>query len=59
MKTQPEYVTGDGGNSTLTNQDEALILMRCVSDVPVMTVGWQADDSHINPAFREPSVGGA
>lgn len=55
-QTQPAAVTGDGGNSTLTNQDEALILQRCVSSVPVQTVGYQADDSHITPQFREQGI---
>lgn len=59
MQIQPECVTGDGGNSTLTNQDEAQILMRCVTEVPVQVVGWQADNSHINPAFQEPYLGGS
>lgn len=55
-QTQPAAVTGDGGNSTITNQDEALILQRCVSSVPVQTVGYQADDSHITPQFREQGI---
>lgn len=56
MKTQPECVTADGGNSTITNQDEAGILARVVTDVPVMVIGYQADDSHIAPAFREQAI---
>lgn len=54
MKTQPEYVTGDGGNLTLVNQDEKLILEDCVADVPMVVAPGGADDfSHVNPAFRE------
>lgn len=55
-QTQPAAVTGDGGNSTLTNQDEKTILDHFVSNVPVQTVGYQADDSHITPQFREQSI---
>lgn len=55
-QTQPAAVTGDGGNSTITNQDEKTILDRFVSNVPVQTVGYQADDSHITPQFREQSI---
>lgn len=58
-KTQPEYVTGDGGNSTLTNQNEALILQRCVSSVPAQAVGYQEDDSHVTPMFRDADVAGS
>jgi hypothetical protein len=54
MKTQPEYITGDGGNSTLTNQDEKLILEDCVADVAMVVMPGGADDfSHVNPMFRE------
>lgn len=51
MKTQPEYVTGDGGNSTIVNQDEALILNRC-NTMPATPVGYQEDDSHVQGVFR-------
>lgn len=58
MQTQPECVTGDGGNSTLTNQNEALILARAVTEVPVVVAAGGADDfSHVTPAFRERNVG--
>jgi hypothetical protein len=50
-----EYVTGDGGNRNLVNQDEALILARCTG-MPVQTVGWQADDSTITSQFREADI---
>jgi hypothetical protein len=54
MKTQPEDVTGDGGNSCITNQNEKLILQDCVQDVAVVVAPGGADDfSHVNPAFRE------
>lgn len=56
MQSEPECVTADGGNSTLTNQDEQVILTRVVTDVPMVTVGYQADDSHINPQFREQAI---
>lgn len=60
MKTQPECVTADGGNSTIVNQDEALIIQRCVTEVPVVVAPGGADDfSHVSPAFREQNVGGA
>lgn len=58
MKTQPECVTADGGNSTLTNQDEQLILNRVVTDVPVTVAPGGADDfSTVSALFREPTVG--
>lgn len=57
MQTQPECVTGDGGNSTITNQDEALILQDVVDDVPVVVAAGGADDfSHVNPQFREQAI---
>lgn len=60
MKTQPECVTADGGNSTITNQDEALILQDAVDDVAMVVLPGGSDDfSHVNPQFREPSLGGA
>lgn len=60
MKTQPECVTADGGNSTITNQNEQLILNRVVTDVPVVVAPGGADDfSYVDPQFREQNVGGA
>lgn len=60
MKTQPECVTADGGNSTLTNQDEQLILNRGVAEVPLVVLPGGADDfSHVDSQFREQNVGGA
>lgn len=54
MKTQPECITADGGNSTIVNQDEKLILEDYVADVVMVTVpGGQDDFSHVNPMFRE------
>jgi hypothetical protein len=54
MKTQPECMTADGGNSTIVNQDERLILEDCVADVVMVTVpGGQDDFSYVNPMFRE------
>jgi len=46
-----EYVTGDGGNHNLVNQDEALILNRC-NDMPAVPVGYQEDDSYVVGVFR-------
>lgn len=37
--------TGDGGNSTLTNQDEQLILDRVVQ-IPARTEGMQDSEAH-------------
>lgn len=51
MSTQPEYVTGDGGNHNLVNQDEAMILARC-NTMPATPVGYQEDDSHVVGVFR-------
>jgi hypothetical protein len=60
MAQQPGCVTSDGGNSTLTNQDEGLITQRCVAEIPVVVAPGGADDfSHVSPAFREQNVGGA
>lgn len=59
MQYQPEYVTADGGNTTIVNQDEKAILDRCVAAVPVVAAGYQEDDSYVTPAFREANVGGA
>jgi hypothetical protein len=59
MKTQPEYVTGDGGNSTITNQDEQTILDACFGGVPAVAVGYQEDDSHVSAQFRGSDVAGS
>jgi hypothetical protein len=57
---QPEYVTGDGGNLTIVNQDEREILDRCVAAVPVVAApGSQEDDSHTMGVFRRGSVAGS
>lgn len=57
MQTQPECMTGDGGNSTITNQDEQLILNDVVDDVPMVVLPGGADDfSHVNPQFREQAI---
>lgn len=60
MKTQPEYVTGDGGNANLTNQDEKLILDRCFNGVPAVTTPLGVeDDSHCVGVFRRADVAGS
>lgn len=57
MQTQPECVTADGGTSTITNQDEALILQDAVDDVAVVVLPGGSDDfSHVNPQFREQAI---
>lgn len=57
MQTQPECMTGDGGNSTITNQDEQLILNDVVDDVAMVVLPGGADDfSHVNPQFREQAI---
>lgn len=58
MQTQPECVTADGGTSTITNQDEALILADTIGDVPLAVLpGGEDDFVHVSPQFREPAVG--
>jgi hypothetical protein len=60
MKTEPAAVTGDGGNATLVNQNEAEILDRTVTSIPVVIAPGGADDfSYVNPRFRESAIGGA
>jgi hypothetical protein len=59
MKTQPEYVTGDGGNAVIANQDEKVILDACFSGVPAVAVGYQEDDSHVSAQFRGSDVAGS
>lgn len=57
MQTQPECMTGDGGNSTITNQDEQLILNDVVDDVAMVVLPGGADDfSHVNSQFREQAI---
>lgn len=56
--TQPAPATTSGGNTTLVNGDEKVTLDAVVTGVPVQTVGFQADDSHVTPQFRKPSTGG-
>jgi len=49
--------TGVGGNAHLTNQNEAEILERTVTSIPVVIAPGGADDfSHVNPQFRERSL---
>lgn len=51
MGTQPEYVTADGGNRNLVNQDEQLILDR-VNRIPaVVAPGGAEDDSYTRGVF--------
>lgn len=57
MQTQPECMTGDGGNSTITNQDEQKILNDVVDDVAMVVLPGGADDfSHVNSQFREQAI---
>jgi hypothetical protein len=58
METDPECVTADGGTSTITNQDEALILARAITEVPLAVLPGGGDDfSHVSSQFSEPIVG--
>lgn len=56
MDPQDKAPTGGAGNTVLREQDEKQILDATVASVPVQTVGWQADDSHINAQFREQDI---
>lgn len=52
--------TGDGGNSTITNQDEQAILNATVSAVPIQnTALGSEDDSHVVIGFRDGDVAGS
>lgn len=52
--------TADGGNANLTNQNEAEILARCVSSVPVTAApGGTEDDSYCQGVFRRADVAGS
>lgn len=51
METDPKSVTGDGGNTTIRNQDEQEILNRFVASVPM--TGEEDPQTYVNPAYRE------
>jgi hypothetical protein len=57
--THPCPPCGDGGNTTIHNQDEAEILARVTSGVPTRAEGYQEDDSHVHPVHRERNVAGS
>jgi hypothetical protein len=51
---------GDGGNSTITNQDEQLILNATVAAVAIQnTALGTEDDSHVVIGFRDADVAGS
>lgn len=53
----PYCPEGDGGNSTLTNQDEQLILNATVAAVPIQnTALGREDDSHVVNGFHDADV---
>lgn len=51
---------GNGGNSTLANQDEAQILAATIAAVPTQgTALGSEDDSHVSPSHRDGDVAGS
>lgn len=58
--TGPYCPEGDGGNTTIINQDEQLILTATVSAVPIRnTALGTEDDSHVVLGFRDADVAGS
>lgn len=56
----PYCPEGDGGNSTITNQDEQLILNATLSAVAIQnTALGTEDDSHVVLGFRDGDVAGS
>lgn len=56
----PYCPEGDGGNSTITNQDEQLILNATLSAVAIQnTALGSEDDSHVVLGFRDGDVAGS
>jgi hypothetical protein len=51
MDTDPSSVTGDGGNTTIRNQNEQDILDRFVASIPM--VGEDDPQTYVNPQFRD------
>lgn len=47
---------GPGGNAVMTNGNEAEVIEASYEYTTIQTVGWQPDDSHITPAFREQAL---
>jgi hypothetical protein len=51
---------GPGGNSVITNQDEAMILAATIGGVPVRgTALGMEDDSHVTTGYRDADVAGS
>jgi hypothetical protein len=51
---------GPGGNMTIVNQDEAMILAQTIGSVPIRTVPLgMEDDSHVSPSHRDGDVAGS
>jgi hypothetical protein len=50
---------GNGGNSTVHNQNEAEILAGVVTGYPTRAEGYQEDDSHLMGTFYETDVAGS
>jgi hypothetical protein len=60
MDGQERCPTGNGGNSTITNQDEQLILNATVAAVPVRgTALGTEDDSHVSLGYHDGDVAGS
>jgi hypothetical protein len=51
---------GPGGNSNITNQDEAMILAATLGGVPIRTVPLgMEDDSHVTTGYHDADVAGS
>lgn len=51
---------GPGGNMTLVNQDEAMILAATIAATPMeLSALGTEDDSHVTPSFRDGDVMGS
>lgn len=58
--TDPYCPEGNGGNSTITNQDEQMILNATVSTVPIQnTELGTEDDSHVTIGYHDADVAGS
>lgn len=56
----PYCPEGDGGNSTVTNQDEQMILNATVSAVAIQNTSLGTeDDSYVTPGFGDGDVAGS
>lgn len=58
---EPYYCPeGDGGNSTIINQDEQMILNATVNGVQIRNTGLGTeDDSHVTIGYRDGDVAGS